>query len=170
MNATAATTFGVWIFGDRTRARCGAVLVLLGLLVAGCTSLAPHFEHPRLSVAGLEAKGISLTEQRFRVQMRVQNPNGIALPVRSITCRIELEGDAVGEATSSTPFTVPAHGAGDFDLDLRTSLASTVLRLLPHLHDSSYPLHYRLVGTVATDLPFAGKIPFEEKGELPVGR
>jgi len=66
-------------------------LALVGVvLLAGCAALAPHFEHPRLYLVGVEIKDATLGEQHFRVRMRVQNPNDRALPVVGIDYTINF--------------------------------------------------------------------------------
>ncbi len=149
-----------------TRMRC-AVGVLF-LLLAGCATLAPHFERPRLSLASIEIKDASLAEQRFRVRMRVQNPNGLALPIKGISYTIELAGEELGRGVTADAFTVPAFGEAEFEMLVTTNLATTFWKVLPRLKDSAHPAEYRLLGKVSTGLAFLHTIPFDEKGVFPV--
>ena len=152
--------------GARGAALAAAALALAGL--AGCAAFAPHFEHPRLFLVGVEVKDATLAEQHLRVRMRVQNPNDRALPVRGIDFTVRLGDEDFGAGTSANAFTVPARGEAEFDVLMTTSLASTLWKVLPRLRDSSQPLEYHLVGKVSTDLPFLHSIPFDERGRLPV--
>jgi LEA14-like dessication related protein len=146
------------------RAPCVAVVLLL----AGCATMAPHFERPRLSLSSIEIKDASLAEQRFRVRMHVQNPNGRALPIRGISYTIELAGEELGRGVTADAFTVPAFGEAEFEMLVTTNLATTFWKVLPRLKDSAHPAEYRLVGKVNTDLAFLHTIPFDEKGQFPV--
>ena len=158
-------TRGLATFTVRLSLLCA---VLAGL--AGCAHFAPHFESPHLSVVGVEVQEASLAGQKFRVRMRVQNPNDRELPVKGIVCALKLAGEDFGEGTSAGGFTVPRQGEADFDMLLATNLAATLWKVLPRLKDSSRPVEYRLTGKVSTALTFLGTIPFDERGTVPMGR
>lgn len=144
-------------------------LALLALAaLGGCATLAPHFEHPRLYLVGVEVKDATLSEQHLRVRMRVENPNDRPLPVRGIDYSLRIGGEDFGSGSSVSAFTVPARGEAEFDMLMTTNLAATLWKVLPRLKDSSQPLEYRLVGKVSTDLAFLHSIPFDERGSLPV--
>ncbi len=145
-----------------------AASVVVALLLAGCATLAPHFEKPQLTVASIEIKEATLAEQRFSVRMRVQNPNSRALPVEGISYTIELAGEELGRGVTADRFTVPAYGEAEFEMFVTTNLASTFFKVLPRLKDSAHPAEYRLVGKVHTGLAFLRTIPFDEKGVFPV--
>ena len=148
-------------------ARRAAALLAMALL-AGCAALAPHFEHPRLYLVGVEVKDATLGEQHFRVRMRVQNPNDRPLPVLGIDYTIRLGDEDFGTGSSVSAFTVPPQGEAEFEMLLTTNLAATLWKVLPRLKDPSQTLEYRLVGKVRTDLAFLHTIPFDERGIFPV--
>ena len=152
----------------RAPPRATAATLLLGALLGACATLAPHFEHPELSVVGIELRDASLGEQHFRLRLRVQNPNDRALPVRGIDYALRLAGEEFGSGSSVSAFTVPARGEAEFELLLTTNLAATLWKVLPRLKDSSQPIEYRLVGTDSTDLAFLHTIPFDERGSFAV--
>jgi LEA14-like dessication related protein len=149
----------------KTIVRGGGAL-LGALLLGGCAALAPHFEHPHLTVASIEVKEASLTEQHLRVRMRVLNPNAAALPIEGISYTIEVGGEELGRGVTADAFTVPAHGEAEFEMLMTTNLAVAFFRLLPRLKDSSQPLDYHLVGKVNTSMTFLRSIPFDERGTL----
>ena len=138
------------------------------LALCGCAALAPHFEHPRLFLLGVELKDASLGEQHFRLRIRVQNPNDRALPVRAIDYTLRLGGEDFGAGGSVGAFTVPPHGEAEFEMLMTTNLAATLWKVLPRLKDSSQPLDYELVGKVSTELAFLHSIPFDEHGTFAV--
>ena len=135
-------------------------------LLGACALVGPPLERPQLSLVGVQLKDAQLAEQRFIVTLRVQNPNGRALPVRAIDCTIELAGERFGQGTTAATFTVPGHGEASFDMIVTTNLAASLPRLLPRLRDAREPIPYRLAGTVSTDLAFLRSIPFDQGGEL----
>jgi LEA14-like dessication related protein len=145
-----------------------AFALLAAAALAACAALAPHFEHPRLYLVGVEIRDATLGEQHFRVRMRVQNPNDRPLPVRGIDYTIRLGEDDFGTGSSVSAFTVPPRGEAEFEMLMTTNLAATLWKVLPRLKDSAQPLEYRLVGKVRTDLAFLSSIPFDERGTFAV--
>jgi LEA14-like dessication related protein len=145
-----------------------AAVLAAGAGIAGCTLITPRFEHPILSVVGVEVEAAQLTEQRFRVRMHVQNPNDRALPVTGLSYTLQLAGEDFGHGLSARAFTVAAHGEAEFDMTVTTNLATSIFRILPRLSDSSQPIEYRVTGTVGTELPFLRSIPFDEHGSFQI--
>lgn len=146
------------------RALCTAAFVLAAL--GACSLVAPHFEHPRLSVVRVEVEGAQILTQRFRIRIRVENPNDRALPIRAISFTMQLAGEDFGYGTTAAPFTVPARGEGEFETIVTTDLATTLMKILPRLKDRSQPIEYRLAGKVETDLAFLSTVPFDQRGSF----
>ncbi len=153
-----------------TRRATLTMFAALTLGASGCALFAPSFERPTLSVVGVEVEQAQLLEQRFRVRIRVHNPNDRALPVRGLSFTIELGGENFGSGTSAEAFSVPPLGEAEFDTLVTTNLATTLFKILPRLKDSAHPLDYRLVGKVTTDLTFLRSIPFDQRGSLPINQ
>lgn len=148
----------------RSRAvRAGAALALVFL---GACSLATHFEHPRLSVVRVDVEGAQLLVQRFRVHIRVENPNDRALPIRGLSFSMQLAGEEFGHGEAAAPFTVPARGEGEFETIVTTDLATTLTKVLPRIKDRSQPIEYRLTGKVETGLAFLSSVPFDQRGSF----
>ena len=141
-----------------------AVPALLAL--AACAGLAPHYERPELSVVKVELESAQLLTQRFRVRVRVVNPNDRALPVEAIHFTIELDGERLGVGQTAQPFTIPPRGEGDFDALVDTDLATALVKVLPKLRDGAPPVAYRLAGEVTTGLAFLRTLPFDQRGSF----
>jgi LEA14-like dessication related protein len=149
----------------RAPGRSCAPLALAALL--GACALAPRLETPRLSVAEVQIVSSDLWEQRLRVRMRVQNPNDRALAVKGLEYTLEVEGQPFASGESAASFTVPALGEAEFDMNVRTNLAGTLLGLLARGHDTlGRNVAYRLAGKLSLSQGFLRSIPFEERGTL----
>lgn len=143
-------------------------LTLVALLaLAGCSSLLPKLEAPRLSIVNVELLKSDLLQQQLRVRMRVQNPNDRTLPVRSIEYSIEVAGEEFAHGDSDRNFVVPALGETEFDVNVTVNAASLLLRLAGG-GGRNRELNYRLVGTVKLSSGLLRSIPFEQKGVLPL--
>jgi LEA14-like dessication related protein len=139
------------------------------VLLAACASFGKKFETPRLSVVGVEMLKSDLFEQRLKVRMRVQNPNDRELPIKGLNYRLEVNGEDFAQGVSGTPFTVPAFGEAEFDMNLTANMASTLIRVLTRgaaAEGSSDKLDYRIVGKVALASGMLRSIPFEETGSI----
>lgn len=143
------------------------VAVLLSL--AGCSTLSPRLEAPKLSIVSVELVKGELFEQRIRARMRVQNPNDRELAVKGITYTIELGGEELGRGLSGSSFTVPRLGEAEFDMNVTANLAGTLLKLVGRAEQQGRApgaLDYRIVGKVQLASGLVRSVPFEQKGSL----
>src|SRR3954469_1529726 len=138
-----------------------ACVPMLG--VAGCATT--HFEPPQLTVMSMQVQTADLFSQRMLVHMRVVNPNGRALPVKSINYRIEVGGADFAEGMADKPFVVPAMGEAEFDVQVTANLANALTQLLGR-KGSRDTIDYRLVGSVALSSGILRRIPFDERGSV----
>ena len=140
---------------------------LLGALAAalllGACALAPKLEAPQLSVTDVQLLGGDLFTQHLRVRMHVQNPNDRALPVEGITYRLEVEGQEFATGESAASFVVPALGEADFDMNVSTNLATTLMKILSG-GVNTRALAYHLRGKVTLSQGFLRSVPFEQRG------
>ncbi|HET7757909.1 MAG TPA: LEA type 2 family protein [Steroidobacteraceae bacterium] len=143
-----------------------AACAAAALAVAGCV-LAPKFAAPRLSIVGVQLVSSDLLEQHFKVRMRVENPNARVLPVGGITYTLEVEGEPFASGESDAGFVVPAMGEAQFDMNMTTNLAGTLMRLLARGPDTlGQGVAYRLSGKVSLSHGWLRSLPFEERGSF----
>ncbi len=145
------------------------LLVVPLLVLAGCSSLAPRLEAPKLSIVSVELVKGELFEQRLRARMRVQNPNDRELAVKGITYTIELGGEELGRGLSGSSFTVPRLGEAEFDMIVTANLAGALLKLAGRAEKQGRvpgALDYRIVGKVQLASGLVRTVPFEETGSL----
>ena len=144
------------------------VVAALAVIVAGCASLAPQLETPKLSLKGIRMQEASLFEQRFEVRLRVQNPNDLDLPVRGLDLEFELGGEKFATGVSAREFTVPALGEAEFDMLVTSNAATAILNLVRAGESRRETIDYRISGKLRTKLGLLRTVPFEEKGTLPL--
>jgi LEA14-like dessication related protein len=134
------------------------------MLLAACSVM--RLQAPDVMPTSVELVDAQITGQRFKVGMHVQNPNDRALPIKSVSCALEIEGVEVGRGESSAPFNVPAHGESDFDMVVTTNLAMSVPNLAMKLFRGGDMPSYRLSGTVNPDITMVPPIPFWKSGQI----
>jgi LEA14-like dessication related protein len=146
---------------DRRRFACACVVAAL----LGACALTPKLQTPQISVSEVQILSSDLWQQRLRVRMHVQNPNDGALPVKGLEYTIEVEGQQFASGESAASFTVPALGEADFDMNVTTNLAATLLKLLARGPDArGQGIAYRLAGKLSLSQGLLRSIPFEERG------
>jgi LEA14-like dessication related protein len=148
---------------SRERAKC---VLAASLLLGGCV-LTAKLTPPTLSVVNVQLNGSDLWEQHLKVRMHVQNPNDRTLPIRAITYTLEVEGELLASGESAASFVVPARGEAEFDMNVTTNLAGTLLKLIGRGSGAlSQPVAYRLTGKVSLSQGLMRSIPFDEHGEF----
>jgi len=146
-----------------TRMRIIAALAAVALLGCGC-ALAPKFTTPTLTVAGVRLEGADLLAQHLKVRVHVQNPNDRRLPVKGIEYTLDIDGQPFASGDSAASFVVPALGEAEFDMNVTTNVAGTLVRLLARAPDQRASVPYRLTGKISLSEGWLQSIPFEQRG------
>jgi LEA14-like dessication related protein len=144
-----------------------SVAVMLG----ACASMSTKFKAPRLTLIAASMASTDVFSQQFRVRVRVENPNALDLPIKSINYTLLLEGDNFSEGVSEAPFVVPANGEKEFDLNMQTNFVSSIARLLSRLTGTNRTtVAYAFTGYVTVDATFSPTLKFTESGAVDLAR
>jgi LEA14-like dessication related protein len=140
----------------------GAAVVIF--LLGGCAL--SHLQAPAITAGTVELTEVALDQQRFTVHLHVQNPNDRPLPVKSVSCTLQIEGVDVGQGKSAAPVNVPANGDADFDMLVTTNFITSVPNVLRRLAQSGDVPQYHLSGWVNPDMALLPPIPFSKSGQI----
>jgi LEA14-like dessication related protein len=147
--------------------RASALTPLTAVLLLGGCALTPRLIPPTLTVVDVQLQGSDLWEQHLKVRMHVQNPNDRALPIKGLEYTLQVEGQQFASGESAASFIVPARGEAEFDMNVTTNLAGTLLKLLARGSDTlSQSVAYRLTGKVSLSEGLLRSLPFDERGEF----
>jgi LEA14-like dessication related protein len=143
-----------------------AVLVILGLvLLAGCASLMPELDPPKVSLVSFRSLPGGETAPRFEIKLRVMNPNKQTLDIAGISYSVELLGKELITSVANDIAPIPGYGEGEVTLEAQLQLLE-LLRLFASLGAAgSEPIAYRF----SAKIDFNGFIPtqrIEESGEI----
>jgi LEA14-like dessication related protein len=134
--------------------------------LSGCSLFVPKLETPQLSVVNVELQKSDLWEQRMKVRMRVVNPNDRAIPVKGLTCSLEVQGEELAHGVSGASFNVPALGEAEFDMNMTANMAGALIKLLGRGNSFGDEVEYRVKGRLSLSEGFLRSIPFEDKGSF----
>lgn len=144
------------------------VVVLMALsLLAGCALLRSQVEAPRVSLSAIGVESLGLLEQRFRLTLRVQNPNGFPINIKGMDYRVVLNGEPFASGVSAAGVRVPASGESLVMVPVTVNLLDTLQQVLKWRSSPPESLDYALDGQVRLS-DFDLQLPFEYSGTVPV--
>jgi LEA14-like dessication related protein len=138
---------------------------LLTLAVTACSTVPKDFETPKFGIANIAPKDVAIFEQRFDVQLRIQNPNNFDLGINGIRFEIDLNEKEFGNGMSGQAVTIPRFGSDVITAEVITGIGS-FLRQMQGMSSSATKLRYRLKGKAFAEAPSSFTIPFDESGEV----
>lgn len=140
-------------------------LALLGVMLAGCAGLTRQPEPPRVAVSSLQFVSMQMFEQRYRVGLRLQNPNDFDLPVSGLEFTLSLNDTPFATGVSPEAVTLPRFGEADMSVEVTSNLLKLFEQAQAMNRAGADALRYRIHGSVAvTD--FAVRLPFDTAGEV----
>ena len=141
-------------------------LVLLTITLSGCAGngLVPDIDPPRVSLANLELLEGGTLEQRFRITLRVRNPNQIPLPITGFSFDMNVNGRSFADGVNNDSTLIPGLGERTVVVDASTSVlqVAQIIMGLPGRDTLSYGLD----GQVFLQRGIGFSVPFSESGEL----
>jgi LEA14-like dessication related protein len=146
--------------------RHGWVGVAVAVLMTACSTMPRDFEAPRVHIADLTPKEMTLFEQRFDVKLRIQNANDADLSINGLRFEIELNEREFANGMSGQRVTVPRFGSELVDVEVFTTLASFLRQVQELNTGAGQKVRYRLKGTAFVESPGTFKAPFDEQGEI----
>ncbi|NIM28773.1 MAG: hypothetical protein GTO67_09670 [Gammaproteobacteria bacterium] len=153
---------------------CGAsatsvtILTLLAAMLGGCASMIGLDETPRVSLVSIEPTHVRLLEQRFRVTLRVQNPNARDITIRGLDYEIVLNDRTFAQGVSGKPVTVPAWGESTAEVEVVSTL-QRFIEQLEELGSRGKPgIDYAISGSISIDgIPLPVPFHYEDTIGIP---
>lgn len=136
------------------------------LLLSACAGLNQGgFDPPHVSLVDLRVRDVKLFEQRYALQLRVQNPNPYELPIAGMDYAVRLNDVEFGHGVSRRAVNIPAYGEAVIEVDL----VSNLWRLLDRVKDvqsgQAQGMKVAIVGGVSL-ANRAGELPFTIQGDI----
>ena len=142
-----------------------AFILLATVLLGACATLSPYKDSPRVSLVSIQPQEIGMLEQRFALQLRILNPNDVAIPVEGLSYAIEINDREFAYGVSRQSVEIPAFGEALLDVEVASNLLN-VMQQLQALHsETRNSMAYRLTGKISLANSPAS-LPFDYSGEL----
>jgi LEA14-like dessication related protein len=141
-----------------------AAVTLAAAVLAGCATLVPKLEAPRLTLLAVTINAVGPMQQQLRLRLHAENPNARAIAVRGIDVMLEISGERIAQGATAAAFSLPAQGATDFDLDVTSDLNAALRLMTAALGHHS--VDYRLHGTVRLQSGIFSTLPFDQHGRV----
>lgn len=143
------------------------IALTMTALLTACASLgtAP-MQPPHVSLVDLRVRDVRLFEQRYGLELRVQNPNNVALPIVGMDYSVRLNDIEFGKGVSRQAITVPPHGEAVIQVDLVSSTWG-LLQRVQELERGQLPqsLKVQILGGVSLART-VDPLPFKFQGEI----
>lgn len=143
------------------------IALLMTLALAACAGIgAAPTQPPHVSLVDLRVQDVKLFEQRYGMELRVQNPNSVPLSIVGMDYSVRLNDIEFGKGVSRQPVTVPAYGEAVIVVDLVSSTWS-LLQRVRELQRGRLPqgLKVRIAGGMSLARG-AEPLPFMFQGEI----
>jgi LEA14-like dessication related protein len=147
------------------------LIVVAAALLAACSTLPSNLITPKVSLVGIQMMSTDMFAQKFRVRVKVENPNDLELGVKGLEYQILLMGDSFAEGNSVDRFMLPAKGEAEFDMLVTTNFVSSLGRLISRVGGGKLEnLDYEISGDVLLEKGMMRKIPFNHHGKVDISK
>ena len=135
---------------------------LFTMILTGCAGW-PGGEPVRVTLAAMEPLPGEGMEVRFRLKLRVQNPNEGAIDYEGISVTLDLRGSTLASGVSPEAGTVPGFGERVIEVPVTESAMAALRQVYGFVTGSSRSLDYVLRGRFGGGL---GVHTFEASGKV----
>lgn len=144
------------------------VVWVLVVFMTGCALVRPNIEPPKVVLDSLEMLPVKGLNQRFRIGLRMTNPNARALKLNGISYTLALNGYQLIDGVGKDIPELPPFSEVAFDVEASTNMFEA-LRFVNNFMGgkASGDLEYRL----RADISVAGlprQLSVEETGTVPM--
>ena len=144
-----------------------ALLLLLPLVLASCSSLGTRVVPPNVAIVGMQLANIQLVESAVAVTVRIENENPDPIIVTGGVHKIYVDGEFVGKALDNRRVEVPALGSANHTVIANVSNLALATRLGGIINSGSY--NYEIKSHVYAALGTSGRrrrFPVQREGKV----
>ncbi len=139
--------------------------LLIVVIFAGCAGIGRISEKPYITLSNINLLNMGVFEQRYRIMMRIQNPNDIAIHIKGMSYQIVINEKDFARGVSNQSFIVPEFGEKVIEIDAVSDLTSILSQFQNLMTGGIKKVSYSLTGKAKVEKRIR-RLPFEYMGEL----
>jgi LEA14-like dessication related protein len=141
------------------------LLIALLASLAGCAGILFTPDPPRVTLADVRVAEVKLFEQKYRVALRIQNPNPFEVQAVGLDYELTVNGQPFCTGVWSKGVTVGPYATEVVEVEAFSDLTAILRQLRTLNKENLHKLPYRLRGHVR--LGDGGRrLPFDHRGEF----
>ncbi|MCW5620850.1 MAG: LEA type 2 family protein [Burkholderiales bacterium] len=140
--------------------------IAAGMLLAlsACAGMPGGMEPLSVTLADVRPSQMGLLEQEYMMKLRVQNPNGIDVPLQGVAFSVELNGKTFAKGVSRQNEVVPAFGDVLLEVKAISSLGDVLNQVSGLRAGAPERITYRVQGKLART--HGTSVPFDSTGNV----
>ena len=146
-----------------TRFKTWFVTIAVSFLITACATV-DDIAPPKVNLVNIVPVGSGPFEQRFRVDLRVSNPNDIDIPLSGLSFDIDVNDSYFATGLSNQEVLVPRLGSAVVSAEATASSIDLFRHILGVVQVGA--VEYRIKGTALVAGLGTRTIPFERDGKL----
>ncbi|MDR4503976.1 MAG: LEA type 2 family protein [Candidatus Scalindua sp.] len=142
-----------------------SLAVLVVSVFAGCASTGRISESPYISLSNIELVTMGVFEQRYRILLRIKNPNDVSIPIKGMSYSIFVNGKEFANGVSSKSVIIPEFGEEVVEIEATSDLTGILSQFQELISGGIEKVSYRLAGKAKLSNRIR-RLSYEYKGEL----
>lgn len=140
--------------------------IAAGMLMAlsACAGMPGSMEPLSVTLADVQPGQMGLLEQEYMMKLRVQNPNGMDVPLQGVAFSVELNGKTFAKGVSRQDEVVPAFGDVLLEVKAISSLGDVLNQVSGLRAGAPERITYRVQGKLAQTR--GTSVPFDSTGSI----
>lgn len=146
--------------------RCRKSLgMIAAILLAGCGTLSPPLEPPIVHLTDLRLQQAKLIEQRYLLELRLENPNPRELAIWGMTYRMTLNQVELGRGVSRESIAIPPYAEANVALELSSNVFSLMQQVRDVLAEGAQGVRFSISGSLSVADQIE-PLPFSFEGQI----
>lgn len=143
------------------------LLGFLMVLIGGCAALSPNYQEPEVELTAIEPLPAGTGNNlRFRIHLRVFNPNDSELALSGLYYTLSLAGHKVVTGTSGDLPSIPAYGQDDITVDATASLMGSLFAAADLIGSRRDTVPYELEAKLGLRRSILPSITVRKEGQI----
>lgn len=143
------------------------LLLLIAVVFSGCAALSPNFQKPEVEVVAVEPLPARTGNNlKFRIHLRIFNPNNSELGLSGLYYTLRLGGHKVLTGTSNNLTPIAPYGQDDIAVDATASLVGSIFAAVDLINLNQNSIPYELEAKIGLSKSLLPSIKVNRSGVI----